>query len=44
MSAPDDFELQGYLALKKTPTPLGTPQDPKQRPTVGYYGGAFSYK
>jgi hypothetical protein len=27
--------VQGYLAHKKTPTPLGTPWDPRQRPTVG---------
>ena len=27
--------LQGYLAHKKTPTPLGPPKDPRHRPTVG---------
>ena len=27
--------VQGYLAHKKTPTPLGPPQDPRQRPTEG---------
>ena len=27
--------IQGYLAHKKTPTPLGPPQDPRHRPTVG---------
>ena len=34
--------IQGYLAHKKTPTPLGPPQDPRHRPTLGSYGGAFS--
>ena len=36
--------LQGYLAHKKPPNPLGTPWDPGHRPTVGSYGDAFSYK
>ena len=27
--------VQGYLAHNKTPTPLGPPQDPRHRPTVG---------
>jgi len=36
--------LQGYLAHKKTPTPLGPPYDPRHRPTVGSSGGAFSYE
>jgi len=27
--------LQGYLAHKKTPTPLGHPKDPRHRLTVG---------
>ena len=36
--------LQGYLAYKKTPTPLGPPQDPRHRPTAGSLGGAFSYE
>ena len=27
--------LQGYLAHKKTYLPLGLPQDPRHRPTVG---------
>ena len=36
--------LQGYLAHKKTPTPLGPPYDPRQRSTVGSLGGAFSYE
>ena len=26
--------VQGYLAHKKTPTPLGTPYDPRHSPTV----------
>ena len=30
-----DWPVQGYLAHKKTPTPLGPPQDPWYRPTVG---------
>jgi len=34
--------LQGCLAHKKTPTPLGTPWEPRHGPTVGSYGGAFS--
>ena len=28
-------EIQGYLAHKKPPTPLGPPKDPRHRPTVG---------
>ena len=36
--------LQGYLARKKTPTLLGPPQHPRHRPTVGFWGGAFSFK
>jgi len=36
--------VQGYLAHKKTPTPLGPPQDPRHRPTVGSQGGALSYE
>ena len=27
--------LQGYLARKKAPTPLGPPEVPRHRPTVG---------
>ena len=27
--------VQGYLAHKETPAPLGPPEDPRQRPTVG---------
>ena len=40
--ATEDLELQephhlvqGYLAHKKTPTPLETPWDPRHRPRVG---------
>ena len=29
------FRLQGYLAHKKTPTPLEPPYDPRHKPTVG---------
>ena len=28
-------EVQGYFAHKKTPTLLGSSQDPRRRPTVG---------
>ena len=37
-------DVQGYLAHKKTPTPLGTAQGHRHRPTVGFYGEAFSYE
>ena len=30
-----EIELQGYLTHKKTLNPLGSPQDPRQRPTTG---------
>jgi len=33
--APQGPILQGYLAHKKTPTPLGPPYDLRHRPTVG---------
>ena len=36
--------VQGYLARKKTPIPLGPPQDPRLGPTVGSYCLAVSYK
>ena len=36
--------LQGYLAHETTPTPLGPPKDLRHRPTVGLWGGAFSYE
>ena len=37
-------DLPGYLADKKTPTPIETPQDPGHRPTAGSWGSAFSCK
>ena len=36
------LRIQGYLAHKKTPTPLGPPYDPRHGPTVGSYGVAVS--
>ena len=30
-----ELAYMGYLAHKKTPAPLGPPQDPWQRPTEG---------
>ena len=30
-----EAELQGYLAHKNPPTPLGSPQGPRLSPTVG---------
>jgi len=36
--------VQGYLAHKKTPPPLGPPKGPRHSPTVGSYGEAFSYE
>jgi len=36
--------VQGNLDKWKTPTPLGSPQDPRRRLTVGSEGGAFHYK
>ena len=33
--------LQGYLAHKKTLTPLRPPKDSRRRPTEGYLGGRF---
>ena len=33
--------LQGYLAHKKTTTPLGSPQSPRDGRTVGSYGGVL---
>ena len=29
---------QGYLPHKKSPDPLGPPQEPRHGPTVGFYG------
>jgi hypothetical protein len=36
--------VQGYLAHEKTPTPLGPPEDPRHRPTVGSLPGAVSHE
>jgi len=36
--------VEGYLAHEKSPTPLGHPQDPRHRSTVGSQGVAFSYE
>ena len=36
--------LQGYLAHRKTPTPLGPPWDPRHRPTVGSWAEEVSYE
>ena len=36
--------LQGYLAHKKTHPPLGPPEAPEHRPTVGALEGAISCK
>ena len=36
--------LQGYLAHKKQHSPLGTPQGPRLRPTVGSKRGAVSHQ
>ena len=36
--------LQGYLAHKKPPPPLGPPEGPRHKPTVGCYGRAVSYE
>ena len=38
------LSLQRYLAHKKTPTPLGPPEDQRHSPTVGSWGGAFFYE
>ena len=40
----DSRTLQGYLAHKKTPTPLGPPWDPRHGATIGFYEKAFSYE
>ena len=40
----EEESLQGYLAHKKMPTPLGPPYDPRHRPTVGSLGWRFSYE
>ena len=36
--------VQGNLAHNKTPTSLGPPYDPRHRPTVGSWEGAFFCK
>ena len=36
--------LQGYLAHKKQPNPLGPPSGPSHRPTVGSQGGAVCHE
>ena len=36
--------VYGNLVHKKPSNPLGPPQDPRHRPTVGSQGGAFSYE
>ena len=36
--------LQGYLAHKKPPPPLGPPWETRHGPTVGSNGVAFSYQ
>ena len=36
--------LQGYLAQKRQPPPLGPPQGTRHSRAVGSYGGAFSYE
>ena len=33
-----------YFARDKTPTPLGTPYEPRHRPTVGSQKSAFFYE
>ena len=38
------MSLQGYLARKKTLTPLGPPQGPRHGPTVGSWEAAVSYQ
>ena len=45
--APPAFHLaylEGYLAHKKPPTPLGPPQGPRRGPTVGSRRAAIFYK
>ena len=36
--------VQGYLAHKKPPPPLGPPKQPRHGPTVGSYGVGVSYE
>ena len=41
---PADSLIPRYLTHKKTPTPLGPPNEPRHGPTVGSYGVAVSHK
>ena len=41
---PKPQTLQGYLAHKEQPSPLGPPYDPGYGPTVGSYEGGVSHK
>ena len=36
--------VQGYLAHKKKPTPLGPSYDPRHGPAARSQGGVFSYE
>ena len=36
------FKIQGYLAQKKPPPPLGPPKGPRRGPAVGPQGGGVS--
>ena len=36
--------VQGYLAHKKLPTPLGLPKGPRHGPSVGSQAAAVSYE
>ena len=36
--------VQGYLAHKNTPTPVGPPEGPRHMTSVGSYGAAVSYE
>ena len=36
--------IQGYLAHKKQPPPLGPPYDLRNSPTLGSYEGGVSYE
>ena len=36
--------MQGYLAHRKQPPPLGPPWDPRCSPTVGSWEGCVSYE
>jgi len=38
------ISVQGYLAHKKPPLPLGPPYGPRRGPTVGCKGGAVAYE